>query len=149
MPPAQEHEACEDSATAIDEAATENTTDSDDENDGNDHESLSQSQTGRTTQHSTIQRSKYGGGGFIAVLIIGLLYSIVNAGVKLSASDPPVVVPSPAPSTSFEQFSAAPSPSLLNSSSLEWQCEKEVTDSCGHTVDEEEDDENAGKGPDE
>ena len=145
-------EACEDSATAIDGAATEDLTygdnDGGDNDEPSDESSSSQFEGNGKNQQPNIKRNKYGGAGFIAVLVVGLLYSIVNAGIKLSASDAPIMVPSPAPGAYFGQLSPTPSSPSSNRSSLEWQCETEVVDSCGHAVDEEEeDDENAGKGP--
>ena len=77
------------------------------------------------------------------MLVVGLLYSIVNAGIKLSATDAPAVAPAP----SLSIMSTSPSPGASNNGSadvFEWQCQKEVVNACGVDVDGEDDDEGAG-----
>ncbi len=49
-------------------------------------------------------------------------------------------------------MSMSPSPGASNNGSagvFKWQCQKEVVNACGVDVDGEDDDEGAGKGPDE
>ena len=134
-------EACEASATAIDEAAEGGEGSVGEE----EHAAVPAEQA---TAKPVIQRNKYGGGGFVSVLVLGLLYSIVNAGMKLSATDAPAgAVVAPSPSVGL----LSPSPWNNDSSAevFEWQCEKEVKNSCGAAVDGQEDNEEAGQGPDE
>ena len=134
-------EACEASATAIDEAAEGGEGSVGEE----EHAAVPAEQA---AAKPVIQRNKYGGGGFVSVLVLGLLYSIVNAGMKLSATDAPApAVMAPSPSVGF----LSPSPSSNSSSGevFEWQCEKEVKNSCDEAVDGQEDNEEAGQGPDE
>jgi hypothetical protein len=75
---------CEESADAVDESTGE----------ANSEEEASiagemrrkrRASSGNVTK--VIARSKRGGGAFLTVLIVGLLYSIVNAGVKLFSTD--------------------------------------------------------------
>ncbi len=81
-----------------------------------------------------IQRSRYGGGGFVAVLVIGLLYSIINAGVKLSASDPAPAPVVPVPGIGNLTNSSGTAP-------FAWTCEKAEENTCGEAIPGEDDDE--------
>jgi uncharacterized membrane protein YgcG len=148
-------EACEDSATAIEAAGEggggggggeEEEEVGIEEADGDGSGGSRGSGGAAAAAAQAIPRSKYGGGGFVTVLVVGLMYSIVNAGIKLSATD----AVAPAPSLSI--MSTSPSPGASNNGSadvFEWQCQKEVVNACGVDVDGEDDDEGAGKGPDE
>ena len=66
-----------------------------------------------------IEKSKYGGGGFLFVLIAGLLYSIVNAGVKLSARDVEIVESPTGNITTIDGMNAM-------NSTFQWNCTVEA-----------------------
>lgn len=78
---------CEDSAEAVDEGNGETTA-------ASAAEERALGEPGRERRASSgnilttdIARSKRGGGAFLTVLVVGLLYSIINAGIKLSEHD--------------------------------------------------------------
>ena len=66
-----------------------------------------------------IAKSKKGGGAFLIVLLVGLLYSIINAGFKLFATDDVIITDGLGNITSIDGMNAS-------NSTFQWKCELEA-----------------------
>jgi hypothetical protein len=109
---------CEESADAVDETTGEARGEEENSVVGDWRRRRRASSSGGEAQ-KVIERSKYGGGGFLFVLVAGLLYSIVNAGIKLSARDVEVVESSDGNITSIDGMNST-------NSTFKWACELEA-----------------------
>ena len=123
-------EDCEDSADAVDEGNDEVSNSEEQHSVENDLRSRRRASSGGVTKE--IARSKRGGGAFVAVLVVGLLYSIINAGIKLSAHDdgssapPPMVVPTTNVTGTINVTNSSSAANSIN----KWQCKAEANQ-CG------------------